>query len=90
MSGGQGAGRHRSTLAAVAMAMALVGCSSTAPSGSPTPVPPRELTVSVVARTDQAPVANAAVEIGQTTVTTDQEGRATVTAASGQDRKSVV
>jgi hypothetical protein len=84
VSGGQGAGRHRSTLAAVAMAMALVGCSSTAPSGSPTPVPPRELTVSVVARTDQAPVANAAVEIGQTTVTTDQEGRATVTAASGQ------
>ena len=67
------------------MIATLVGaCSSPAPDASATPEPPREVTVTVVDRTNETtPIPNAQVTVGASTATTGADGIATVTASRG-------
>ena len=73
----------------VAMATLLAACGENPlpflPSSEPTPVQPREVPVVVVARGSAEPVANAAIEVGDETATTGDDGRATVTALPGDE-----
>ena len=68
---------------ALAIAMLVIGCSGPGPVRSPTPRPPREVLVTVVNRTGQTPVANAHLDVGGATATTDADGTARLTAARG-------
>jgi len=84
--------RHRPTreiprIAAIGLVVViLAGCSGPLPpGGSPTPPPPRELTVTVVDRTTEAPLANAALSIGRVTATTADDGTALLTAVPGTE-----
>jgi hypothetical protein len=79
-------GRRRRMPPAVVVAMLaviVVGCAGPGPKESPTPEPPREVVVTVVDRTNDAPVPNAAVRSGTSSATTGEDGAATINAVSG-------
>jgi hypothetical protein len=78
------AGRTRTMLGVVALIAALLSaCSVPGPKESPTPQPPREVVVTVVDRTNQAPVPNAVLRSGASTATTAEDGTATIVALNG-------
>jgi len=64
----------------------LAGCSGPLPpDSSPSPRPPRDLTITVVDRTTDAPVANALLTAGRVTATTAVDGTAILTAVPGAE-----
>ncbi|MEO8639288.1 MAG: putative glycoside hydrolase [Chloroflexota bacterium] len=63
--------------------MIVIGCSAPGPEASPTPRPPRDVTVTVVDRTDQAPVPNATLRTGNATTITGADGTATLRTVGG-------
>lgn len=69
----------RSLLVAMGAVLVMTACAGP-PNGSPTPQPPRELTITVVDRTSEAPVPNAAVDAGGVTGTTGADGTIVLTA----------
>ena len=73
--------------AAIGLILAtLVGCSGPQPpDGSPTPRPPRELTVTVVDRTTETPLEGVLLTVGRVTATTAADGTATLTAVPGAE-----
>jgi hypothetical protein len=75
--------RSRPLVAALLTALIVIGCSAPSPDASPTPRPPRDVTVTVVNRTDQAPVPNATVHAGSATATTGADGTAIVRTVGG-------
>ena len=80
-----GVRRRRAAIGLVA-AVVLLGCSGPLPpDGSPTPQPPRELTITIVDRTTQAPLANAVVTAGGLTAIAAADGTAAVTALRGAE-----
>jgi hypothetical protein len=81
MSRRLGEGMPRLAAIGLAVALLLGACSSPPPDGSPTPEPPRDVTVTVVDRTNQAPVPNAQLTVGGSTATTGPDGTATVSAS---------
>ena len=73
--------RARACLLAV---LILAGCAGPLPSdGTPAPRPPRELTVTVVDRTTEAPLGGAQLRAGEETTSTGADGRVTITAVPG-------
>ncbi|MDP9468649.1 MAG: carboxypeptidase regulatory-like domain-containing protein [Chloroflexota bacterium] len=74
---------RRWVVCALALAAALSGCSGPGPDGSPTPRPSREVKVTVVDRTNQAPLARAKVQVAGQVATTGADGVATVTTVGG-------
>jgi len=67
-------------------AITLFGCSGPMPpDGTPTPPPPRELTITVVDRTKDLPLVNAALSVGGMTATTTADGTAVLTAVPGEE-----
>ena len=71
-------------LAVMALTAAIViGCSGPGPDGSPTPRPPREVTITVLDRTNQEPVPNAALRVGGAAAITGADGTATLTTVGG-------
>ncbi len=77
-------GMPRLLAVGLAVALLLGACASPPPpTGSPTPEPPHDVAVTVVDRTNQAPVANAHLTVGTSTATTGADGTATVTASRG-------
>lgn len=74
---------RRASLLGLAVAALLAACSGPSPDGSPTPRPPRDVVVTVVDRTSNAPVPNASLSVGSATATTAADGTATVTALRG-------
>jgi hypothetical protein len=76
--------RKLSSAIILALLVAVVaGCSGPGPKESPTPEPPRDVQITVVDRTNQAPVPNAALRAGASTAITGADGTATVTARGG-------
>jgi hypothetical protein len=78
--------RTRSIAVFLLMSLALAACGENGPlpiGGSPTPMPPRDLAVSAVDRETGDPVAGATLELDGTSVTTDANGSATLTALPG-------
>ena len=78
--------RTRSIALFLLISLALAACGENGPlpiGGSPTPMPPRDLTVSAVDRGTGDPVAGTTLELGGTSVTTDANGSATLTALPG-------
>ena len=72
------------TLVVVLLAAALViGCSAPGPEASPTPRPPRDVTVTVVDRTNEAPVAGATLRSGSATAVTGADGTAILRTLGG-------
>ena len=74
------------SIALFSSCLALAACGENGPlpiGGSPTPMPPRDLTVSAVDRGTGDPVAGTTLELGGTSVTTDAKGSATLTALPG-------
>jgi hypothetical protein len=65
------------------MAVIVTSCAGPGPKESPTPRPPRDVAVTVVDRTNQAPVPNAMLRSGDSTATTGEDGTATILAAGG-------
>jgi hypothetical protein len=55
------------------------------PSSEPTPVQPREVPVLVVQRGSAAPVPSAAIQVGDASAMTGDDGRATLTALPGEE-----
>jgi hypothetical protein len=77
-------GRRARSFAAMALvSVLLIGCAGPGPKESPTPQPPREVVVTVVDRTNQAPVPHAVLRSGGSTATTGADGTATIIALSG-------
>ncbi len=76
----------RLVVALLTLTLLLAACGNTSlpflPS-SPTPEPPRELTVMAVDRQSGAPIPGAQLEAGTATVTTGTDGRASLTALTG-------
>jgi hypothetical protein len=75
--------RARSLLAIGLVAAIVIGCSAPGPEASPTPRPPRDVTVTVVDRTNQAPVPNATLRAGTATATTGADGTAILLTMGG-------
>jgi hypothetical protein len=77
---------RRLVVALLTTALLLAACGDTSlpflPS-SPTPEPPRELTVMAVDRQSGAPIPGAQLKAGSATVTTGTDGRASLTALTG-------
>ena len=76
-------GSPRAVTVGVVVAILLSSCSAPGPEGSPTPRPPRDVVVTVVDRTGQAPVPNARLSVGTVTAATGADGTATLTALRG-------
>jgi len=72
---------RRALAIGLATAVLLIACSG--PQGSPTPQPPRDVVVTVVDRTSQAPVPHAELQVGGLKATTAADGTATLTALRG-------
>ena len=78
------AGARARALVIIGLLVAIVvGCSAPGPVASPTPRPPRDVTVTVVDRTNQAPVPNAALRSGGASAITGADGIATILAGGG-------
>ena len=75
--------RVRSFIGASLTALIVIGCSAPGPEASPTPRPPRDVTISVVDRTNQAPVPNATLQAGGATATTGADGTAVLRTVGG-------
>ncbi|HEY8922516.1 MAG TPA: putative glycoside hydrolase [Candidatus Limnocylindria bacterium] len=75
--------RGRPLVIALLTAMIVIGCSAPGPEPSPTPRPPRDVTVTVVDRTNQAPVPNATVHSGSATAITGADGTAILRTVGG-------
>jgi hypothetical protein len=75
--------RARSLIVAALVASFAVGCSAPGPEASPTPQPPHDVTITVLDRTNQAPVPNAALQAGSATATTGADGRAILRTVGG-------
>ncbi len=65
------------------LVLGLAACGPVLPSGSPTPVPPREFVVVVTDRATGAALSGAVVSAGNQRVATDIDGRATLVALGG-------
>ena len=75
--------RVRSFVVIGLLAAIVVGCGAPGPKPSPTPRPPRDVTVTVVDRTNQAPVPNATLQAGTATATTGEDGTGTIRSIGG-------
>jgi hypothetical protein len=73
----------RSAITIGLLAAIVAGCSAPGPKPSPTPRPPRDVTVTVVDRTNQAPVANATLRSGTESATTGADGTGIILAGGG-------
>jgi hypothetical protein len=71
-------------LVSIGLLLAIVtGCSAPGPEASPTPRPPRDVTVTVVDGTNQAPLPNATLRSGTASAVTDAEGKGTIRSIGG-------
>ncbi|MEP6808548.1 MAG: putative glycoside hydrolase, partial [Chloroflexota bacterium] len=75
----------RAMVIGLIVAILLAACSIPKPDGTPTPKPPRDVVVTVVSRTGEAPVPNARLQAGSATATTAADGRVKVTALVGSN-----
>ena len=75
--------RARALGAVALMAAIVIGCSDPGPDGSPTPWPPRDVTITVLDRTNQEPVPNAALRAGSAMVISGADGTAILTTVGG-------
>jgi hypothetical protein len=75
--------RARLPILLILLATIAGACSAPGPKESPTPEPPRDVVVTVVDRTNKAPVPNASLSSGSSSVTTGADGTATIVALSG-------
>jgi hypothetical protein len=75
--------RGRSIVAVGLTALIVAGCSEPGPQASPTPRPPRDVTITVVDRTNQAPVPNASLQAGTATAITGADGTAILRTTGG-------
>lgn len=75
--------RAGSSLVIGLMAAIVVGCSAPGPEATPTPRPPRDVTVTVLDRTNQAPVPNAMLRAGTVTAITGADGTAVLRTVGG-------
>ncbi|MBA3689353.1 MAG: carboxypeptidase regulatory-like domain-containing protein [Chloroflexi bacterium] len=75
--------RSRPLVIALITAVIVVGCSAPGPEASPTPRPPHDVTVTVVDRTNQAPVPNATLRAGSATALTGADGTAILRTIGG-------
>ena len=73
----------RSLLVMGLVVATVVGCAAPGPEESPTPRPPRDVTVTVVDRTNEAPVPNAFVRSGGASAITGEDGTAVVRTSGG-------
>jgi hypothetical protein len=73
----------RRLVVAVVTAVTVIGCSAPGPEASPTPRPPRDVTITVVDRTNQAPVPNATLRAGGATAITNADGTAILRTVGG-------
>jgi hypothetical protein len=64
-------------------ALIVTGCSQPGPEASPTPRPLRDVTITVVDRTNQAPVPNASLQGGTATAITGADGTAILRTVGG-------
>jgi hypothetical protein len=74
---------RRSIVVVALTALIVAACSEPGPEASPTPRPPRDVTVTVVDRTNQAPVPNASLQAGTATAITDADGTAILRTVGG-------
>jgi len=77
--------RIHSLIAIGLLAAIVVGCGAPGPKPSPTPQPPRDVAVTVVDRTNHAPVPNATLKAGTATATTAADGTATIRSIGGAE-----
>lgn len=78
-------------LSLVVLALALAACGTDGPlppDASPTPMPPREVTVVAVDRTTDEPIPHAAITLDGDEVTADEAGAATLTGLVGAEVKA--
>jgi hypothetical protein len=73
----------RSSVLVLLVAAIVTGCAGPGPKESPTPRPPRDVVVTIVDRTNQAPVPKAELRSGDSTATTGEDGTATILAVGG-------
>jgi hypothetical protein len=77
------ASRPRSLVAIGLLASIVLGCSAPGPKPSPTPQPPRDVTVTVVDRTNEAPIPNARLRSGEASAVTGADGTAVIRTIGG-------
>jgi hypothetical protein len=75
--------RGRSIVLVGLTSLIVTGCSEPGPEASPTPRPPRDVTITVVDRTNKAPVPNASLQAGTATAITGGDGTAILSTVGG-------
>lgn len=74
---------RRSIVVVGLTALIVAGCSQPGPEASPTPRPPRDVTITVVDRSNKTPVPNASLRAGTATAITGADGTAILRTVGG-------